>query len=237
MKFETALHTVHSQAGRKAIARNSLFGAISSLRSLVSAMEGMTKSITVLTERGYDMRANAIRTSTRFLSLEDKIAKAAARAQGIYCIASASFDFQPEFEPGVPKHLSRDQLAQIADFSGLTVEKVKALRNASDEKRYRSEVEAMSMAEAMFWAAEAEEDPDVKAESVLKALNQTVQFIATWSSPDFAELGILKHDIEIMETIAAREMDYNESAGNLGINEEGTGRTQQYQPQEEISDA
>lgn len=234
MKFETALKTVHSQAGRKAIARNSLFGAISSLRSLVSAMEGMTKSITVLTERGYDMRANAIRTSNRFLTLEDKIAKAASRAQGIYAIASASFDFQPEFEPGVPKHLSRDQLAQIADFSGLTVDKVTQLRNASDEKRYRSEMEAMSMTEAMFWAAEPEEDPDVKAESVLKALNQTVQFIATWSSPDFAELGVLKHDIQIMETVAVREMDHEDDREELGG--DGTSRTPQYRPQEEIAE-
>lgn len=236
MKFETALHTVHSQAGRRAIARNALFGAISSLRALVSAMEGMTKSITVLTERGYHMRADAIRNSTRFLTLEEKIQAAGSRAMGIYAIASASFDIQPEFEPGVPKHLSSEQLSQIADFSGLTVEKVTQLRNAAADKKYKSEVEAMSMTEAMFWAAEADEDPDVKAESVLKALNQTVQFIAVWSNPDFAELGILKHDIEIMETIAAREMDKEDAEGSLGINEAGTGRTTQYQPQEEITE-
>lgn len=235
MKFESALHSVHSQAGRKAIARNSLFGAISSLRMLVSAMEGMTKSINVLTERGYQMRADAIRNSPRFLTLEEKIQQAASRAQGIYAVASASFDLTPEFEPGVPKHLSKEQLTQIADFAGMSVEKVTELRHKADTKRYAAECEAQSMTEAFFWAAEADEDPEVKAESVLKALNQTVQFIATWSSPDFAELGILKHDIEIMETLAAREMDHEDAEGNLGINEDGRGRPVQ-QRQEEYAE-
>jgi hypothetical protein len=133
----------------------------------------------------------------------------------------------------VPKHLSKEQLAQIADFSGMSVDKVVELRNKADEKKYRAEMEAMSMTEAFFWAAEPQEDPDIKAESVLRALNQTVQFIAVWSNPDFAELGILKHDIEIVETIVAREMEYDESAGQLGVNEEGTGRSSTYQREEE----
>lgn len=236
MKLETALNIVHSQAGRRAIARNSLFGAISGLRALVSQFEGMTKSISVLTERGYAQRAEAIRSSTRYQVLEEKIEAAASRAQGIYAMASASFDLTPEFEPGVPKHLSQEQLAQIADFSGMTVEKVVALRNAAADRKYRSEMEAMSMTEAYFWAAPADEDPDVKAESALKALNQTVQFIATWSSPDFAELGVLKHDIEIMETIAANEMDHEEREGQLGVNEDGRGKASTQQREEEIAE-
>lgn len=233
MKFETALHTVHSLAGRKAIARNALFGAISSLRAIVTQFEGMTKSINMLTEKGYQMRADAIRNSTRYVALEKQIEERASRAQGIYAMASASFDLTPEFEPGVPKHLSSEQLAQIAEFSGMSVKQVVELRNKADTKKYNSEMEAASMTEAFFWAAEAQEDPDVKAEAVLRALNQTVSFIAVWSNPDFAELGILKHDIQIIETIVAREMDKEDSEGALGINEEGTGRSSQYQRQEE----
>lgn len=233
MKFETALNTIHSQAGRKAVARNALFGAIASLRSQVSRFEGMTKSVTILREKGFHHRAESIVHSTKYKQLDAQVEAAAQRAQGIFSIASASFDITPEFEPGVPRHLSQEQLAQIAEFSGMSVDKVIELRTKADSKRYASELEAMSMTEAMFWSAEAEEDPDVKAETVLKALQQTMNFIMTWSNPDFAELGILRHDIEIMETIAAREMDKDEAAGNLGINEEGTGRTQQYQPQEE----
>jgi hypothetical protein len=233
MKFETAMNTVHSLAGRKAIARNSLFGAISSLRTVVTQFEGMSKSISLLTEKGYGMRAEAIRNSTRYLALEKEIEERASRAQGIYAMASASFDITPEFEPGVPKHLSSDQLAQIAEFSGMSVQQVVELRNKADTRKYNSEMESASMTQCFFWAAEAEEDPEVKAESVLKALNQTVNFIACWSNPDFAELGILKHDIQILETIAAREIDKEEAEGRLGIKTDGTGSSSNYQRQEE----
>jgi hypothetical protein len=237
MHFSDALSLVHSQQGRKTIARNALFGAIGSLRALVTQMEGMTKAITVLESKGYTLRAENIRNSTRYIALEKNVQERASRAQGIYAIASASFDLMPEFEPGVPKHLSQEQLAQIAEFSGMSLEKVIELRNNAADKKYRSEMEAMSMTEAMFWSAEADEEPDVKAESVLRALTQTINFIATWSSPDFAELGVLKHDVQIIETIAAKEMDLEERAGELGINEDGTGaRSSKFQRQEETAE-
>jgi hypothetical protein len=226
MKFSTALHEVHSEQGKKAIARNSLFGAIGALRSAVSRAEGMAKSVTVLREKKYEHRANAIMHSKVFLDTQAKMEDAAKRAQGIWCIASASFDIKPEFEPGVPKHMSQEQLAQIAEFSGMSVNKVIELRTNADNKRYASELEAMSMTEAMFWSAEPDEDPEVKADSVLRALHQTMQFIMTWSNPDFAELGILKYDIERMETIAQHEKDRSEVEGPLGmkINSEDFGK-------------
>lgn len=236
MQFTDALDLVHSRMGRKAIARNALFGAISSLRAAVTQLEGMTKSINVLTERGYQQRADNIRNSTRYTTLEKTCSDRASKAQGIYAIACQSFDITPEFEPGVPKHLSRDQLAQIADFAGMTVEEVVAKRNAADERKFRSEMEAMSMTEALFWAAIEEEEPEVKAESVLRALQQTITFIATWANPDFAELGVLKHDIQIIETIVAKEEELSERSGELGMNEEGTGRTSKYQQQETADD-
>lgn len=237
MKLEIALNSISSQLGRKAVARNTLFGAISSLRSKVSQLEGITKSVSILREKGYHHRAEAIANSARFKALDAQVEVAAQHAQGIYALASASFDLTPEFEPGVPKHLSQEQLAQISEFSGMSLSQVIDLRTKADNKRYATELEASSMTEAMFWAAEAEEDPEVKAESVLRALKQTMQFITTWSNPDFAELGILRVDIEIMETLAAREMEKEEAEGNLGINEEGAGRAQQYQPQEEGEEA
>ena len=222
MKFADAMEKVHSQAGRKAIARNALFGAIGALRNNVSHFEGMTKSITVLTEKGFHHRANAIRHSYWYAQLDAAVEAAAKRAQGIFCIASASFDIKPEFEPGVPKHLSQEQLAQIAEFSGMSISKVIELRTNADTKRYATELEAASMTEAMFWSADPDEDPDVKAETVLKALTQTMQFIMTWSNPDYAELGILKHDIEIMETIAAREAEHEGDREEPGLERQST---------------
>lgn len=233
MKFESALGLISSQSGRKAVARNCLFGAISGLRAAVTQLEGMTKSITILESKGYHERATAIRNSTRFLKLEQTCKERAEKAQGIFAIASTSFDLTPEFEPGVPKHLSKEQIAQIADFSGMSIDKVQEVRHNAAERKYRSEMEAMSYTEALFWSADAQEDPDVKAESVLRALNQTVQFIATWTVPDFAELGILKHDIQIIETIVAKESELEERSGELGMNEEGTGKVSKFQREEE----
>jgi hypothetical protein len=222
MKFENAMNTISSQVGRKAVARNALFGAIGALRSKVSQLEGMTKSIVVLTDKGFHHRANAIRHSDRYSQLDAQVEAAAARAQGIFAQASASFDIKPEFEPGVPKHLSQEQLAQLADFSGMSVDKVAELRNKADNKRYASELESMSMTEAMFWSANPEDDPIVKAETVLKALQQSQMFIMTWSNPDFAELGILRHDIEIMETIAARESNHEGDREEPGLERQST---------------
>lgn len=222
MKFQDAMEMIHSQVGRKAVARNTLFGAIGALRNKVSQFEGMTKSITVLTDKGFHHRANAIRHSDRYTALDAAVEAAASRAQGIYCIASAKFDIKPEFEPGTPKHLSQEQLAQIAEFSGMSVDKVTQLRTNADNKRYASELEAMSMTEAMFWSAEPQDDPDVKAESVLKALQQSVQFIATWSTPDFAELGILRVDIQIMETLVAREQEHEDDREEPGMTRQTT---------------
>jgi hypothetical protein len=222
MKFETAMNTISSQAGRKAVARNALFGAIASLRAQVSRLESMTKSITVLTEKGFHHRADAIRYSDRYLSLDKAVETAAKRAQGIYCIAAASFDIKPEFEPGMPRHLSKEQLAQIAEFSGMPVDKVIELRHKADSKRYASELEAMSMTEAMFWSPDPDEDPEVKAETVLKALQQTMGFIMTWNNPDFAELGILRVDIEIMETIVARESKHEGDRDEPGMERQST---------------
>lgn len=217
MKLEAALNAIHSQTGRKTVVRNALFGAISGLRAACFALEGMTKSISVLTEKGYHYRAEALRNSDRFTSLTASVEERANRAYGIYCLASASFDIKPEFEPGIPKHLSQEQLAQIADFSGLSTEKVAALRNAADNKRYAAELEARSMTEAMFWSATPDEDPEVKAEGVMKALQQSVQFIATWSNPDFAELGVLKYDIQLLETIVASEANHEDDREEPGI--------------------
>ena len=221
MKLETALNSISSLAGRKAVARNTLFGAISALRNAVSRFEGMTKSVTVLREKGFHHRAESIVHGTQYTTLDAKVEELASRAQGIFCMASASFDIKPEFEPGVPRHLSQEQLAQIAEFSGMSVDKVIQLRTNADNKRYASELEAMSMTEAMFWSAEPQEDPDVKAETVLKALQQTMNFIMTWSNPDFAELGILRVDIEIMETIAAREAEHADDREEPGMTREG----------------
>lgn len=222
MKFESAMNTISSQVGRKAVARNSLFGAIASLRAQVSRLEGMTKSITVLTDKGFHHRADAIRNSDRYVSLDKAVETAARRAQGIFVIASQSFDIKPEFEPGVPKHLSQEQLAQIAEFSGMPVAKVIELRNNADSKRYASELEAMSMTEAMFWSADEDPDPEVKAETVLKALHQTMNFIMTWSNPDFAELGILRADIQIMETIVDRENNHDDDREEPGMQRNST---------------
>lgn len=210
MKFETAMNSISSQVGRKAVARNALFGAIGALRSAVTRFEGMTKSVTVLREKGFHHRAESIVHSNKYKELDAQVEAAAKRAQGIYAIASASFDISPEFEPGVPRHLSQEQLAQIADFSGMPIDKVIELRTKADTKRYASELEAMSMTEAMFWSADADEDPDVKAETVLKALQQSMNFIMTWSNPDFAELGILRVDIQIMETLVEKESHHEE---------------------------
>lgn len=222
MKFETALNSVSSLVGRKAIARNSLFGAIGALRSAVTQLEGMTKSVSVLRERGFHHRAEAIVHSDRFASLNERVENAAKRAQGIFAIASTSFDIKPEFEPGVPRHLSSEQLAQIAEFSGMSVDKVSEIRNRADSKRYATELEAMSMTEAMFWSADAEEDPDVKAETCMKALQQSMNFIMTWSNPDFAELGILRVDIQIMETLVAKEEIHADDREEPGMTRQST---------------
>ena len=234
MKLETALHTVHSQSGRRAIARNSLFGAIASLRAQVSRFEGMTKSVTVLRDKGFHHRAESIVHSNKYKELDTKVEAAANRAQGIFAMISASFDISPEFEPGVPRHLSQEQLAQIADFSGMSIDKVIELRTKADTKRYASELEAMSMTEAMFWAAsDPDEDPEVKADTVLKALQQTMNFIMTWSNPDFAELGILKYDIEKIETIVVRESEHEDDREEIN---DGSTRSSQFTPQEEIAE-
>ncbi len=234
MKLETALNSISSQVGRRAVARNTLFGAIASLRAQVSRFEGMTKSVTVLRAKGFHHRAESIVHSNKYKELDTKVDAAANRAQGIFAIISASFDISPEFEPGTPRHLSQEQLAQIAEFSGMSVDKVVELRTKADTKRYASELEAMSMTEAMFWAAsDPDEDPEVKAETVLKALQQTMNFIMTWSNPDFAELGILRVDIQIMETIVEREANHEDDREEIN---DGSTRSSQFTPQEEIAE-
>jgi hypothetical protein len=199
MKFKTMMESIHSEQGRKAVARSAFFGARSALLAATAQLEGLSRTITLLQDK-YPERARNIRESTRFTDADVKAQAAANRAAGIHAIAEAFGKVDVDFTPTMSMPPTKDEAEQIADAAGLDVQFVLTKRAEAANRRFHAEMEASTMAEAFFYGAmEPDEDPDVRAEIALNALTRQRGFMLEWSNVDYAELVLLKHDIALME--------------------------------------
>lgn len=223
INLSDAIEQISSTRGKTSVLRNTLFGAIGGLRAHVTRLEGMTKAVTVLRERGFQQRADGIINSSKFKDTEAKIEAAAAKAAAIHGVAD-QYGIMPEFEPGLPKDTDPELKARLVVLakkrgkSDLEIQQSLTKRNTNAMKRYAAETEAASMAEAFFWSAEGAdfEDIEVRGESVLRALNQTADFIESWSVPDEGELELLCSDIKLVEKLIAEAEQRGEpSEGSL----------------------
>ena len=110
------------------------------------------------------------------------------------------------------------QIADIAKASGLTES---AVRKSNDDARMKSITLGNSLkasfvsrfGEYEFSDTDNEVDLEISAEAVLKVIEGLRVRIAGWDKPDMAELMLLKGDADIVDTIAIREAEYGERAG------------------------
>jgi hypothetical protein len=114
---------------------------------------------------------------------------------------------------------TNDDITKLAAATGLSEA---VLRKADIEKRAKAQMQAEQLRAGfksrfgeMEFSADADDntDPDISAESVLKAVQSLILQIATWDKPDYAAIMILRADEKNLETIATREAEYTERAG------------------------
>lgn len=116
------------------------------------------------------------------------------------------------------KPKTNEQITEISRASGLSES---AIRKGNDEARMKALAVGASLragftsrfGEYEFEGADNEVDIEVPATTVLATIENLKAKIASWDRPDLAELMMLKHDADICETIATREEDYKERAG------------------------
>lgn len=138
---------------------------------------------------------------------------AAADATGFVIDVDAAFDYVTT----TTKPKSNEQLAETAKACGLTVEE---LKRKDDEQRSKRAEEGRSMKASFVdrftesqYSDPTEVDPEYPASKVLAVAQAKRDNIATWDKPDLAELMLIRHDIEMVETLAQREEEYAERAG------------------------
>lgn len=210
MTLKTALTNLNSTRAQQAVARAVFFGACSSLRNACSNLEQMSRTIRNLEER-FPERAAALRSSNKFAELDKKVDEAANKAAGVHAVCEAhDIMLNVDFAPPLPTATTNEEAQRIADATGLAVDTIIEQRRKAQERKYGAELEAEDFAAAAFWSATAPvSDTFVKVETIEKCIEKTQMYIITWSTPDYAELGMLKLDSEMVSTWGVLYPDEN----------------------------
>lgn len=200
MKLSTCMSNIKAEYGLRRVCQALFFGAQQRLLSAATTVEGITRSINVLSEKFPD-RAQRIRDSGRYRDALDRMDEAANYAATMHGVIETKFVIEPEFSPAEFSLPGEAQLKEAAEFAGCSVEELIAAQITAAEKKFQQQSMAQQLASAAFYSAEAGEDCDVKAETVHRALETAMSFARTWnlSQNTLATMGLLRADIDWAE--------------------------------------
>lgn len=205
MKLTEVMSSIKAEYGLRRVCQALFFGAQQRLLSAAATVEGITRSINVLSEKFPD-RAQRIRDSGRYRDALSRMDEAANHAATMHGVIETKLVIEPEFSPAEFSLPGEAQLKEAAAFAGCSVEELVAAQITAAEKKFQQQSMAQQLASAAFYSAEAAEDCEVKAETVLRALETAMGFARTWnlSQNTLATMGLLRADIEWAEKQVAR---------------------------------
>lgn len=200
MKLTEVMSSIKAEYGLRRVCQALFFGAQQRLLSAAATVEGITRSINVLSEKFPD-RAQRIRDSGRYRDALGRMDEAANYAATMHGVIETKLVIEPEFSPAEFSLPGEAQLKEAAAFAGCSVEELIAAQITAAEKKFQQQSMAQQLASAAFYSAEATEDCEVKAETVLRALETAMGFARTWnlSQNTLATMGLLRADIEWAE--------------------------------------
>lgn len=200
MKLTEVMSSIKAEYGLRRVCQALFFGAQQRLLSAAATVEGITRSINVLSEKFPD-RAQRIRDSGRYRDALSRMDEAANYAATMHGVIETKLVIEPEFSPAEFSLPGEAQLKEAATFAGCSVEELIAAQITAAEKKFQQQSMAQQLASAAFYSAEAAEDCEVKAETVLRALETAMGFARTWnlSQNTLATMGLLRADIEWAE--------------------------------------
>jgi len=217
MTLEAVADHIHSARGFHAVAKAVGFGASSSLLNNAAQLQkaiDLTKRIE--TSQGKDA-VDTFKASDRYLSLEEKATAAAERLRSIELILASDHRTADltiiQVEAGEAKPVPMDTITKLVEATGRKAEEIIAMQTKQANAQAQQIKAGEVLANTLLFSAEGNSEVYVKPEMVLKALQRTQDWLCTWSQPDFAELVLLKADIELFEDVTNSFEDYHERAG------------------------
>lgn len=200
MKLTEVMGSIKAEYGLRRVCQALFFGAQQRLLSAAATVEGITRSINVLSEKFPD-RAQRIRDSGRYRDALGRMDEAANYAATMHGVIETKLVIEPEFSPAEFSLPGEAQLKEAATFAGCSVEELIVAQITAAEKKFQQQSMAQQLASAAFYSAEAAEDCEVKAETVLRALETAMGYARTWnlSQNTLATMGLLRADIEWAE--------------------------------------
>lgn len=125
-----------------------------------------------------------------------------------------------EFVTGSTRERNDDaKLTEVAKIRGVTLESLKQQRQAARDAKAAANRDILSGFIGRFEEAKYDTDEDADLDiqypaiKILESFRKTSDRIASYDNIDLAELMFIKLDMEMIDTIAAREMDYEERSG------------------------
>lgn len=201
------LSILSSERGVRAALRSLFFGARSSLLTACGNIRNMNATVERLRRDGYQDRANAILETPRYVTLKNAVDQAAIRAASIDGYAQTlGHVIDSDFNPIMAGGKTKDQLAAVAEATGIDEAKLVEIERKGIKARYDREADAQTDAEVAFYSTEGADDLEIKAQTVLNAFERERNRMLEWANIDLGELVLLKHDIAMLE----RLVDYEE---------------------------
>lgn len=206
-----------SERGKASVFQGLIFGATQSLISRAIAYSKFSKVLNQMKEEGRVHEATSLEASNRFLSAKEAAENAARRLVNLSTYAP---EIEISFEATLQRGSSQEQLQQKAQFAGVEEDYVRTIEIKNALKKFQQANEATAFAESLFYSVDivevqTEHDADgyeyettathpviIRPDHILKGLQRARDFILSWNNPDYAELGLIKADIETMEVAA-----------------------------------
>jgi hypothetical protein len=217
MTLEAVADHIHSARGFHAVAKAVAFGASSSLLNQASQLQKSINLAKRIEETQGADACDTFKTSDRYLSQEEKTQAAAERLRSIELILATDHRTSDlvivEVQAGEAKPVPMDTIAKLVEATGRKPEEIMAMQQKQANAQAKQVKDGEVLANTMLFSAEGNQDVYVKPDMVLKALQRTQDWLCTWSQPDYAELVLLKADIELFEDAVNSYEDYMDRAG------------------------
>lgn len=227
------LSFLKSEQGKRATYQALCFGGVQSLLIKTSNYQKLLSLVDRMKEQGRTAEANRLEFSDRFLASKQHAEESAQRLAVIHSIASSSYDIELDFTATLQRGSSQEQIQKKADFAGVEAVLVKSIEEKAILRKYQEADAACDLAQALFYGADVidriqvEKDEFgyetgenevlhsiyIRPEAVMKAFTRARDFLLSWNTPDWAELGVLKADIETLEKTVTRFEEVSEHAG------------------------
>lgn len=188
MKLSKVFDVVTSEQGRRAIGNVMVFSACQRVIDRAADVGGVHKSMAFMESKGFHDRVQKIRESQRFGDVNRRLAEAAEYAAAVHGVVSSCMAIEPVFEVR-PQAINSDDeaLRALAAVRGKKVEELIAVRQNEADQEFARKVDAVQLAEAEFYAAAGDSDPNVNPTMLINALERSMsnaerKFSATYAA-------------------------------------------------------